>query len=50
MAKMRLINPLNISRILSTILLIEAGFFISCLPVAFIYREPVMSVSFYRQP
>jgi len=38
---MRLINPLNISRILSTILLIEAGFFLVCLPVALIYSEPV---------
>ncbi|MFZ2285898.1 MAG: TrkH family potassium uptake protein [Bacteroidales bacterium] len=38
---MRLINPLNISRILSTILLIEAGSFLICLPVAYIYREPL---------
>ncbi|MBE0680161.1 MAG: TrkH family potassium uptake protein [Bacteroidales bacterium] len=38
---MRLINPLNISRILSTILLIAAGFFLVCLPVALIYNEPV---------
>lgn len=38
---MRLINPLNISRILSTILLIEAGSFLICLPVAFIYGESV---------
>ena len=37
---MKLINPPNISRILSTIVLLEAGFFITCLPVAFIYREP----------
>lgn len=36
---MGLINPRNISRILSTILLIEAGFFLVCLPVAIIYRE-----------
>ncbi len=41
MAKMRLINPLNISRILSTILLIEAGSFLLCLPVALLYREPL---------
>jgi trk system potassium uptake protein TrkH len=38
---MRLINPRNIFRILSTILLIESGSFLVCLPVAFIYREPV---------
>ncbi len=40
MAKMGLINPLNISRILSTIILVEAGSFLICLPVAFIYGEP----------
>ena len=38
---MRLINPLKILRILSTILLIETGFFLLCLPVALIYREPL---------
>lgn len=38
---MRLINPRSISRILSTIVLIEAGFFLVCLPVALIYNEPV---------
>lgn len=38
---MRLINPLNILRLLSTILLIEAGSFLVCLPVALIYNEPV---------
>jgi len=38
---MSLINPRNIFRILSTILLIESGSFLVCLPVAFIYREPV---------
>ena len=41
MTKMRLINPRSISRILSTILLIEAGSFLFCLPVALIYREPL---------
>jgi len=41
MSKMRLINPRSISRILSTILLIEAGSFLLCLPVALIYREPL---------
>lgn len=41
MTKMRLINPWSISRILSTILLIEAGSFLFCLPVALIYREPL---------
>jgi trk system potassium uptake protein TrkH len=38
---MRLINPLTILRILSTILLIETGFFLLCLPITFIYREPL---------
>jgi len=38
---MRLINPLKILRILSTILLIETGFFLLCLPVALIYGEPL---------
>jgi trk system potassium uptake protein TrkH len=36
---MKLINPLVILRILSTILLIEAISFLLCLPVAHIYRE-----------
>jgi len=36
---MKLINPLLILRILSTILLIESIAFIACLPVAFIYKE-----------
>lgn len=38
---MTLINPLIISRILGTILLIDAMSFLPCLPVALIYREPV---------
>jgi len=38
---MKLINPLLILRILSTILLIEAISFLFCLPVAYIYSEPV---------
>ena len=38
---MRLINPLNITRILSTIVLLESGFFLACVPVALIYREPL---------
>jgi len=38
---MKLINPLLILRILSTILLIEAISFLFCLPVAYIYKEPV---------
>ncbi len=37
---MKLINPLVILRILSTILFIEAICFLFCLPVAFIYNEP----------
>jgi trk system potassium uptake protein len=36
---MRLINPLIILKILSTILLIETVFFLLCLPVVFIYGE-----------
>jgi trk system potassium uptake protein len=36
---MKLINPLLILRILSTILLIETISFLFCLPVAFIYKE-----------
>lgn len=36
---MRLINPLIILKILSTILFIETAFFIVCLPVVLIYRE-----------
>lgn len=36
---MRLVNPLVIVYILSTILLIEATIFLFCLPVAFIYNE-----------
>lgn len=36
---MKLINPLLIVRILSTILLIETISYLFCLPVAFIYRE-----------
>jgi trk system potassium uptake protein TrkH len=36
---MRLINPKSISGILSTILLIEAGSFLTCLPVALIYGD-----------
>ncbi|MGD0582116.1 MAG: TrkH family potassium uptake protein [Bacteroidales bacterium] len=39
---MRLINPFIIFRILSTILFIEAVFFLLCLPVAFIYHESPM--------
>jgi trk system potassium uptake protein TrkH len=38
---MKLINPLLIIRIVSTILLIETISFLFCLPVAFIYGEPV---------
>jgi trk system potassium uptake protein len=36
---MKLINPLIIIRILSTILIIEAISFLLCLPVVFIYKE-----------
>jgi trk system potassium uptake protein len=38
---MKLINPLAILRILSTILLIETISFFACLPVALIYKEPL---------
>lgn len=38
---MRLINPLIILRILSSIMLIEAISFLACLPVALIYNEPL---------
>jgi len=38
---MRLINPVNIIKILGIILLIEAVSFLACLPVSFIYGEPV---------
>lgn len=37
---MRLINPVHIARVLSSILLIEAAAILSCLPVSLIYREP----------
>ncbi len=37
---MRLINPVHIARVLSSILLIEAVAILSCLPVSMIYREP----------
>lgn len=37
---MKLINPLVILRILSTILLLEAISFLFCLPVSYIYKEP----------
>jgi trk system potassium uptake protein TrkH len=37
---MKLINPLIIIRILSTIIFIEAISFLCCLPVAAIYKEP----------
>jgi trk system potassium uptake protein len=36
---MKLINPLLIIRVLSTILLIETSTFLVCLPVVFIYKE-----------
>ncbi|HPT21027.1 MAG TPA: TrkH family potassium uptake protein [Bacteroidales bacterium] len=36
---MKLINPLLILRLLSTILLIETASFLLCLPAAYIYRE-----------
>jgi trk system potassium uptake protein TrkH len=36
---MRLINPVHIARVLSSILLIEAAAILVCLPVSFIYRE-----------
>lgn len=38
---MKLVHPLNILRILSTILLIECASFIICIPVAKILNEPV---------
>lgn len=38
---MKLINPLIILRILSTILLIESIAFILCVPVAIIYKDPL---------
>jgi trk system potassium uptake protein len=38
---MKLINPLVIIRILSTILLIETISFFACIPVALIYKEPL---------
>ena len=39
---MRLINPVHIARVLSSILLIEAAAILSCLPVSIIYREPAV--------
>src|SRR4030042_1393464 len=39
---MRLINPLIILRILSTILLIETISFLPCIPVALIYKESLL--------
>ncbi len=39
---MKLINPVSIVRILSSILLIEAASFLACIPVSVIYREPIM--------
>jgi trk system potassium uptake protein TrkH len=38
---MKLINPVSITRILSSIMLIEAISILICLPVALIYNEPV---------
>ncbi len=38
---MKLINPLVIIRILSTIMLVEAACFLACIPVALIYSEPL---------
>jgi trk system potassium uptake protein len=38
---MKLLNPLVIIRIISTILLIETISFFACIPVAIIYKEPV---------
>jgi trk system potassium uptake protein len=38
---MKLIHPLAIIRILSTILLIESISFLACIPVALIYKEPL---------
>jgi len=37
---MKLINPVHITRVLSSILLIEAAAILLCLPVSVIYREP----------
>ncbi len=37
---MRLINPVHIGKVLSSILLIEAAAIILCLPVSVIYKEP----------
>lgn len=37
---MRLINPVHIARVLSSILLIEAAAILLCLPVSIIYSEP----------
>jgi trk system potassium uptake protein TrkH len=37
---MRLINPVHIARVLSSILLIEAAAILLCLPVSVIYNEP----------
>jgi trk system potassium uptake protein TrkH len=37
---MRLINPVHIAKVLSSILLIEAAAILVCLPVSVIYREP----------
>jgi len=39
---MKLINPLILARILSTILLIESITFLFCIPVALIYKEPLI--------
>jgi trk system potassium uptake protein TrkH len=39
---MKLINPLIILRILSTILPVESISFLFCIPVALIYKEPLM--------
>ena len=39
---MKLINPVSIVRILSSILLIEAASFLACIPVSVIYSEPLM--------
>ena len=43
---MKLINPLIILRILSTILLIESMTFLFCFPVAIIYKEPLLPFIF----
>ncbi len=37
---MKLINPLIIIRILYTVLVLESIFFLTCLPVSIIYKEP----------